>query len=149
MSVKSTYHVNLPIHVIRQVIMYPLVRLENGLVICEVKIANSPPIKCNALIDTGAEISVICKSIFKELKTIDKNKIERINTRSINSESENDIVYPLKVRIPYKNYCCKEYQFVIKDLTKREEYKMIIGVDILQDFVFMYDGMNEKAWLQA
>lgn len=126
--------------------------LSNGLAICKILVLNpffenDLKIECNALIDTGAEFSVICQSIFNQFK-IDKERIEKRGISTITNDEDDNIVYPFHLIIPSNNWTHSGNYLMVRDLSIRNEYKVIIGVNILRDFDLFYSGNQRKAWLE-
>jgi hypothetical protein len=150
----KNFIVNNTIHTIGEIkrVRYTLNVLLNGLMTCEVRVINpfnnDLPIDCTALIDTGADCSVLCKSIFEKFK-IDASKIEAGVLSTLIGEDESIIKYPTRLKIPKSNWAEYPVYFGIGDLSKREEYKVIIGMDVLRNFDLVYKGIHRTAWLEC
>lgn len=119
--------------------------LSNGLVVCKIKITNyfnKEQFKiCTALIDTGAECSAICNSIFD---TFDKKEKVATGISTIHMK-ETVNAYRVIFNIPINDYWSHETYAICRDLSIREEYDAIIGMNTLRNYVFKYDGYNNKA----
>jgi len=127
--------------------------LPNGLIICNVKITNPLPdknetVECAALIDTGSQITAICKSIYNKF-SIDLSKEEKISILTLNGMESEAPYYPFKMNVPHNNWCSSFTRAVIKDFTDREKYEAIIGIDILRNFILHYDGIQGTAILYS
>jgi len=122
--------------------------LPNGLMICKIKIVNpenNTTDYCNALIDTGAEYSLICTTVFDKLH-FDKKNLQTTILSYLDGEEETSLC-EVKLFVS-RNNTFPIHKFVsVKNLEKRKEYNMIIGMDILQNFQLVYNGLKGDAWL--
>jgi len=122
--------------------------LPNGLIVCKIKISNpNKPLEitCNALIDTGAEITLINESLFTKL-SFDEEKIFERGASTL----DNDIIVKvvnINMVLPHNNHGQFQIGVYVKNLDKREEYDAIIGMNILQNFQLVYHGIQKTAWL--
>jgi hypothetical protein len=135
----------------RQPVKYELEILPNGLIICDIKIINlfntyDDFVKCKALIDTGSEFTILCHSIFSLFKT-ENDKREPIKISTLNGLPSEEFLYPLQIQITDNNWRGIQNRIVVKDLSKREEYQAIIGMDILRNFELIYKGTQGLAYL--
>lgn len=130
---------------------YNLQILSNGLLVCGIKVFNlsddKEEVVCKALIDTGAEYSYICKSVYGAFTTKDEWAIKTtVSTLHDNRES---LTYPFGIFLPEKNLSFLTLQLGIMDLSMRKEYKAIIGMDLLKNFDLVYKGFQGEAWLEG
>ena len=136
MSKKSYFHSGeirrkTPIETMRH---YLKVSTDGLMLSCTIKLENQfsssdNPIECEALIDTGSDITVLCKSIFDRFEC-DKSKLGKIGVHSLNSDQEDMIIYPFMINVPLSNWSPTGVKVMIADLTKREGYQAIIGMDL-------------------
>jgi len=120
--------------------------LPNGLMICKVKLSNKGfGINCNALIDTGAEQTIMCTTVFDKLE-FEKEEIFEGGASTL----DGDVVVPVCnviMTLPHNNHNSFKIGVYIKDLVKREDYDIIIGMNILQNYQLVYHGIQKTAWL--
>jgi predicted aspartyl protease len=123
--------------------------LNNGLIVCDITVKNpfheDQPIKCKALIDTGAEVTVVCQSIFDKF-TLREDMKTKHRILTVAGEKETSL-YPLKLFIA-NDWSHILHESCMSDLTEREEYDVIIGIDILKNYSLVYHGLNRLAWLE-
>jgi len=128
--------------------------LGNGLVICHIEVitplkSGQNKIHLKALVDTGAEISFICKTVYEQMVVNEAMK-GKIGASTLDAEIDDFITYPMKIRIysDYANWTILDEEFLmtVRDLTKRKEYQAIIGADILKHLSFVYNGVEGRAW---
>ena len=128
---------------------YDLRVLPNGLAICKLGLINpdqpDTDIGVSALVDTGAEFSILCQSVYGQL-VIDPKKVSQVGLQTTIGK-EIITAYPLLVKAPWNNWSQVNITFGIRDLTERIEYRAIMGLDILKDFKFYFDGVQGLAWL--
>ncbi|MBB3056820.1 aspartyl protease family protein [Mucilaginibacter gotjawali] len=127
---------------------YNLKVLTNGLVICEISVVNPGTGKtatCNALIDTGAEITLLCPSVFDELEFND-NQLAEGGTSSLDGDGKSKVAI-VDMKLPSTNWTSFRTLVYRKDISKRVEYDAIIGVNILRNYQFVYHGAKKTAWL--
>lgn len=127
--------------------------LPSGLLICDIKITNpfsstDESIKCNALIDTGCDTSIICQSIFERF-TIDESKIEKIGLLTVNNFEKEATLYPVRISVPARNWSESSVQVGVLNLLDRKGYRAIIGIDILKHFKLYSDWVQRIAWLEV
>jgi hypothetical protein len=90
-----------------------------------------------ALIDTGASLSVVDTAI---IKTLAINAIGKKTVRTISGEAEVD-TYPAKFSFPDTPLPDLDFNSVsASDRLKSQGYLALIGRDILQHGMFVYDG---------
>ncbi len=145
--------INLPLFIQlndKLVMQYYLKILPNGLMICKIKLVNpnnSAICHCDALIDTGAQLSLICKTVFDKLH-YDGKDVQKTTLSSIDWEEEVSICV-VKLFIPNDNWPPTHKLVAVKDITKRKEYQALIGMDILSEFQLVYNGQKKEAWLEG
>jgi hypothetical protein len=131
---------------------YHLNVLANGLIVCDIKILNpfslDCEVECAALIDTGAEGSIICLSLFHCFEKIDRSRKIESGISTLNGESKM-FKYPFSILLPSVNSKENINPIAVHDLSHREEYKAIIGMDLLRRFEFGYSGRKKTAWLKT
>jgi hypothetical protein len=134
----------------REKVKHELEVLPNWLVICDITIINpfndKERVSCKALIDTGAEGSILCNSLFNQFKTIDESKKFNYGLSTLNKDSQS-FVYPFILEIPTGNWSKNSTCMIIMDLTVREEYDAILGMDILRNFDLIVKGSQKLAYL--
>lgn len=123
--------------------------LPNGLLICKIGIQNphnQRSLVCNALIDTGAETTLICQTVFSDLQYSKEDaKIAGISTMHAD---EHVFICNANIKIPYDDWSGPRLEtVVVRDISKREEYRVIIGMDILSNYQLVYHGVQKVAWL--
>lgn len=129
---------------------YDLNFLRSGLVTCPIIIANLPfeeTVKCNALIDTGSDVTIICKTIFDKFSTIDETKLKKSGIYAVSGDKDGFDNYTFHLKIPSQNWQSLKSLCLIADLSARKEYSAIIGVDLLKHFDFVYNGVQGVAYL--
>jgi hypothetical protein len=127
---------------------YPLTILPNGLITVKIRLANSAKnleVVCDALIDTGAEMSLICTSIYNEL-SITAEETGKFGASTLDSD-EMVPVCQVTLFFPEKEWSPNLTSMFVKDFSKRDEYQAIIGMDILKDHQLVYRGLQQEAWI--
>lgn len=130
---------------------YDIQVLPNGLPVCKIKLINfsdkSESIECDALIDTGASLTIICESIFNKFNTRKDQRLPSgISTLNANSDA---FAYPLLIHVPSNNWSFNPINVTVTNLADKREYKAIVGVDVLSKYFLFYDGVNRTARLQC
>lgn len=131
---------------------YQLKVLNNGLTTCEVKFVNpfknTEAIICDALIDLGAEVTVICKTLYQQF-TIEEQYIINDGVSTVNGDDDNAVFYPFHIYIPSNNWANESQHLLVRDLSQRREYNAIIGLDLLHRCRLFYDGISREAWIDV
>lgn len=131
---------------------YDLKILSNGLAICSIKVINpfndKEHFQCKALIDSGADCTILCTSIFEKF-TIAKSHLKKMGFSTLNNDEPDITICPLRFKVPSKNIFEITCYTAIRDLSKRSEYDAIIGTNILKEFDFIYKGVEKIAWLEC
>lgn len=131
---------------------YNLEILPNGLIVCSIKISNpfnerDGVLECKALIDTGSELTIVCKSIFDGF-TLNNNQIRKEGISTVNNEEDEIITCSLQINLPSRNWSGMITKCYIRDISKRQEYRVIIGMNMLKDTILMYNGIAGQAYIQ-
>lgn len=121
------------------------------MIICIIKVINpfiypNEEFSCNALIDTGSDSTIVCNSIFEKF-TIDKTKIKNSGLSTMLYDSKETKVYPFNFKIPENNWKSFSAYSAIVDLSKRNEYDVILGMNLIKNLDLHYSGEIQKAYL--
>ena len=103
------------------------------------------PIKTRALIDTGADKTVISESKIKDVQLIalPKSKDEKIRLANGGFEDFNLYLANIKLISPDLEYDCGLIEVLAID-TKNDTELCLIGINILAKGKFTYDGRNAQ-----
>ena len=147
-----TFHLN-NFKLTKKMSRYLLEILSNGFIVCKISISTKDRpdkfIECQALIDTGADTTLLCESIFSQLD-INPDLIEKTSLSTTNADEKEILVYPLILTIPKNNYHAYSANIGITNLLHRKEYRAIIGVDFLRNVnLFAFRGMQMEAWIDV
>ncbi|WP_295794652.1 hypothetical protein [Mucilaginibacter sp.] len=127
---------------------YHLKVLANGLAICELTVINpnnGKEVTCNALIDTGAEITILCCGLFDELEF---NQVELLKGGTSSLDKDQIVsVAMVDMKLPSANWTTFQTLVYKKDISIREEYSAIIGINILRNYQLVYHGSKKTAWI--
>ena len=127
---------------------YQLKVLANGMMAAKIIVKNTRSnhqVSCLAMIDTGADVSFICESLAVKLN-LHPDDVTQLGASTL----DKDVIVPVAwvdVNFPADNWSADRISMFIKDFKKRDEYDALIGMDILKNSQFFYNGITKDAWI--
>jgi len=124
--------------------------LGNGFPVCHVKFQNpknNKAIDVWALIDTGANHTFLHTEYFENLGFEETDHIPLMG-RSGKEDSKEKVTEHAIIFWPHDNWSSRPITLASLDFTGRNEYKAIIGLDLLRNCVFYYNGIYREAWVE-